>query len=349
MLERVRLTDPEVVTSNEPENTVQSRARIEALINSAFKREVIRKAVDVILPLNDIGDGPPFYCFHSIVGVATEYKHLVRMLGPKQKFYCIQVPSDRRSAEFAGSIEEMSRYYVDELLKFQPDGSFLLGGYSIGATIALEVSQQLIARGREVSLLVVFDGELFNTGAEISVRNPVYWLKLLLNVPRWIVDEAVRNRSEFAHQTAIRVKYFNFRKKNFPKPHPVERFIDLLGFFPEHSAFIRALFDSHQAYVPYSYPGRVLVFVAKTQALWRLRQVKAAWTKIAPSSKVFEINGTRGSIMKMPHGAAVAERLSTEIEKIAEQFGTAHMRCPKHRFDLTARRLRKESLSSSRQ
>jgi thioesterase domain-containing protein len=38
--------------------------------------------------------------------------------------------------------------------------------------------------------------------------------------------------------------------------------------------------------------------------------VKAAWTKIAPSSEVFEISGTHLSIMKMPHVRAVAERLS---------------------------------------
>ena len=92
--------------SNKPENTAQNRARIEVLINSAFKREVIRKVVDVILPLNDIGDGPPFYCIHAAAGVATEFQYLVRMLGPNQKFYAIQVPTDRRRAGFARSIEE---------------------------------------------------------------------------------------------------------------------------------------------------------------------------------------------------------------------------------------------------
>ena len=65
----------------------------------------------------------------------------------------------------------VSQHYVDELVKFQPEGPFFLGGHSVGGTIALEMSQQLIARGREVSLLVVFDGGLLNTGAEISFLN----------------------------------------------------------------------------------------------------------------------------------------------------------------------------------
>jgi thioesterase domain-containing protein len=46
----------------------------------------------------------------------------------------------------------------------------VLGGHSTGAIIALEMAQQLLARGREVSLLIILDGVLFNTGAEISYR-----------------------------------------------------------------------------------------------------------------------------------------------------------------------------------
>ena len=34
----------------------------------------------------------------------------------------------------------------------------------------------------------MFDEELFNTGTEISARNPLYWHKLLLNVPSWVRD-----------------------------------------------------------------------------------------------------------------------------------------------------------------
>jgi len=304
--------------SVETGKTVHSSARLEELINLAFKREVLRRVTNVIVPLNDVGSGPSFYCVHSIAGVATEFQNLVRMLGPDQKFYGIQVPTNRRNPAFARSIKEMSRYYVDELVKFQPDGAFLLGGYSIGATIALEISQQLIARGREVGLLVVFDGELFNTGAEISARNPLYWLKLLLNVPRWIVDELMKNRRRFTSKTMARLKWAVFKlhtKKDRPARHPVGRFITLDGFLPGHAAFIKALYESHLEYVPDNYSGRVLVFVAKTQALLRLRQVRAAWTKIAPAAEVLEIDGTHLGIMKMPHGLPVAERLRRIIRE----------------------------------
>jgi thioesterase domain-containing protein len=297
------------------------QTRMDALINIAFKREVIRKVTDVIVPLNDIGFGPPFYCVHPIGGAATEFRHMVRMLGTKQRFYGIQAPTDRRNAEFASSIKEMSKYYVNELVKFQPEGAFLLGGYSVGATIALEMSHQLIARGREVSLLVVFDGDLLNTGGEISSLHPLYWLKLLLNVPRWMVDKLVKNRRTLANKAVARLKSVAFKKKNLRATHAVEPFTNRKGFLPDHAAFIRALYDSWRDYVPDSYSGRVLVFVAKTQGLLQLRQVKAAWTKTAPSSEVFEIDGTHLDIMNVPQGRPVAERLRKKIEEIGEQSG----------------------------
>jgi thioesterase domain-containing protein len=312
------------MSSSETERAVRDRARIEALINTAFKREVIRKVTDTVLPLNDIGSSPPFYCVHSVGGVATEFRDMARMLGPKQKFYGIQVPTDKRNAEFGRSIRTMSKYYVDELMKFQPEGSFVLGGHSVGATIALEMSHQLMANGREVSLLVVFDGRVFNTGGEMSQLHPLYWLKLLLNVPRWIVDRLM-NRRALANNTIARVRSAAFKRGKLRTPHALERFIGREGFLPGHAEFIRALYTSHLDYIPDHYPGRVVVFVAKTQAaLLRLRQVKETWLKIAPSSEVFEIDGTHESIIRIPHGLPVAERLMKKIEELGKQSGATN-------------------------
>jgi hypothetical protein len=78
-------SDSKLPPSAEPEKTSQCQARMEELINLAFKREVIRKVTNVILPLNDVGCGPAFYCVHAIGGVAADFRHMARMLGPEQK------------------------------------------------------------------------------------------------------------------------------------------------------------------------------------------------------------------------------------------------------------------------
>jgi thioesterase domain-containing protein len=295
---------------------------MEELIKLAFKREVIRKVTDVILPLNDVGCGPAFYCVHAIVGVATDFRHMARMLGPKQKFYGIQAPTDKRNAAFVSSVKSISQHYVDELVKFQPEGPFLLGGHSVGATIALEMSQQLTARGREVSLLVVFDGVLLNTGTEISFLNPLYWLKLLRYLPQWINDVLMVKYSFQSVCQMIRNKAIALSSR-----HPVESVVNLSPFTPEHAAFIKGLYDRHLEYVPNSYSGRVLVFVAKPDGLLNHGQVEAAWRKIAPSSEILEVNGTHVDIMQMPCGLPAAKRLGEKIKELSDtSMATANER-----------------------
>jgi thioesterase domain-containing protein len=305
---------------SEPENKIQNGARMETLINLAFKREVIRKVKDVILPLNDVGSVPSLYCVHSIVGIGAEYRDLARMFGPGQNFYSIQVPTDKRNAEFARSIKTMSQHYVEELVQFQPEGPFVLGGYSVGATIALEMSQQLIARGREVSLLFVIDGELLNTGA----RNPRYWLKLLLYLPQWIANVLVVKYSfqsffrTIASEAIARIRSVTSTSEgnDVDLDHPVERLLNLASYSQDHVAFIKQLYDTHLEYVPEHYSGPALVFLAKPQPIMQLGEVEAAWKKIAPSSEVFEINGQHHNMKQMPYGLPIAERLNKAIDEI---------------------------------
>lgn len=293
--------------------------RMEQLLNLAFKREVCRKVTDVIVPFNDAGSGQPFYYVHGILGVATEFRDMVRMLGPRQNCYGVQTPTDQRTSEFGSSIREMGKHYTNELIKFQPRGPFILGGYSMGATIALEIAQQLIASGREVSLLVVFDGELYNSGGEISPRNPLYWLKVARNLPRWTVDELIRNRRSLGRR----------RRMVENATHPVEQFINLKSLLPDHAAFVKSLYDEHGRYVPDSYPGRVLLFVSRSQPLIRLRQVEAAWTKIAKHSEVVEVNSRHIHLIRKPQGLPMAERLRSEIEKLSGRpDSAAPMRYP---------------------
>jgi thioesterase domain-containing protein len=301
--------------------------QMKRLANAGFAREALRKVTDVILPLNDSGTGPAFYCVHDMTGIATGFRFIAEMLGPQQRFYGIQTPTKKRNAEFASSIESISQYYVDELIKFQPAGNFLLGGYSTGATIALEMAQQLRARGREVSLLVVFDGEPFNTGAEISSRHPFYWLEPILNLRRWM---AAVVKEGYSFQTLCRKainKTIATRKAIIAKMRgevltlelTAENFvtINLNHCSPEHVAFINTLFEIQFDYIPKQYPGRVLVYAAKTQELARLRHVAAAWRKVAPASEIVEVNGTHITIMRPPDGYAVAKHLAEHIADLS--------------------------------
>ena len=96
----------------------------------------------------------------------------------------------------------------------------------------------------------------------------------------------------------------------------MEGFIDIGSCTPQHAAFMKTLFENQYAYVPKEYSGRLLVCVARTQGLVYLRQVEAAWRKIAPAAEVKHFDGTHTSIMRVPQGIPIADYLTEQIAKM---------------------------------
>ncbi len=57
------------------------------------------------------------------------------------------------------TFEEIAAKYIDGLLKIEPTGPYIIGGYSLGAGVALEIALQLQRMGKPVLGLVSFDQE----------------------------------------------------------------------------------------------------------------------------------------------------------------------------------------------
>jgi thioesterase domain-containing protein len=305
---------------------VDRRERMKRLAHGAFSREVLRKVRDVIFPLNDQGTGPAIYGVHSITGVATNFIPIAALLGPDQLFFGVQTPTSKRTEQFARSIEEISAEYLERLSEFQPEGDLVFAGHSVGAMIGLEMAQQLRAQGREVRLLVIFDGELFNTGADISTCNPLYWWKLLMNLPAWLKEAwgyftLASFTKRLLRQFVIvwRGAKARLRGANTTVGLAVDGFINTDYCTPDHAAFMRRLYEIQFNYVPKPYDGRVLVFVAKTGPLLLYRQVEAAWRKIAPQAEIVHVDGSHTTIMEAIDGKAVAEILSQRLDQMRGQ------------------------------
>lgn len=103
------------------------------------------------------GGRPKFFCVHGAGGNVLMYRDLARHLGPDQPFYGLQSQGlDGRNPPLE-SIEEMASLYVREVQRVQPHGPYLLGGYCMGGTVALEMAQIFMRKGEEVTLLALFD------------------------------------------------------------------------------------------------------------------------------------------------------------------------------------------------
>ena len=281
-----------------------------------------RKEFSVIVPFNECGNGPPFYCVHSLGGEVASFRHLARILGPEQRFYGIQAPPESHTAEFASSIESMAQHYVDALTAFQPTGALLLGGWSAGSTIALEMAQQLKKSGRNVELLIALDGALFNTGAGTSLWNPVYYGKLLCNLPHWITDDlmvefsfrvfARRVWDKLASLSRIATQSLIGNKK---ASEEVAGFMDVSFYSPKQVAFMKAVYDALVAYVPKPFDGAVLLYKARTQPLYHLFELDRAWSKVTSQVDVVTVRGTHVNIVQEPFVRPLAEDLRRRLSK----------------------------------
>jgi len=110
-----------------------------------------------LVPFQEDGANPPLFLIAGVGGHVFTFHKFARMLGPEQPAYGVKAVGIDGKEEPPDNIEEIAAHYVKEITALRPKGPYMLGGFSIGALVALELTQQLRALGHAVPLLVVFD------------------------------------------------------------------------------------------------------------------------------------------------------------------------------------------------
>ena len=110
-----------------------------------------------LVTLQDDGTEPPLFLVHEASGNLFSYRELVRVLGPKRKIQGLQYPGQDQDPIPALSVPQMAKTYVDAITRVQPEGPYLLAGYSMGGSVAYEMARHLRARGQQIGLLVLID------------------------------------------------------------------------------------------------------------------------------------------------------------------------------------------------
>ncbi|MCX5389115.1 non-ribosomal peptide synthase/polyketide synthase [Streptomyces sp. NBC_00094] len=114
-------------------------------------------ALDVLLPLRSTGADTPLFCVHPGGGISWSYSGLLNHLGPQHPVYAIQARGLGRPEPLPTSYEEMAADYADHVQKIQPEGPYLLLGWSAGGLIAHALACELQARGERTALLAILD------------------------------------------------------------------------------------------------------------------------------------------------------------------------------------------------
>jgi thioesterase domain-containing protein len=99
---------------------------------------------------------PPILIAHGLGGHPNFFQ-LAKHIHTAHSIYGIQAKGVDGMEEPLNRIEDMARFYLDELHKLQPKGPYILIGYSLGGLVTLEMAQRLSKAGEKVALLALID------------------------------------------------------------------------------------------------------------------------------------------------------------------------------------------------
>lgn len=106
------------------------------------------------------GSKKPFFLVAGMGGNVLNLRHMAQILGRDRPFYGLQARGLLGDVEPHTDFVTAARDYIAELRQIQPQGPYLLGGYSGGGLTAWEMARQLEAEGETVSLLALLDTPL---------------------------------------------------------------------------------------------------------------------------------------------------------------------------------------------
>jgi hypothetical protein len=104
------------------------------------------------------------------------YRSLASHLGNDQPVFGLQSAGLDGRSPVDARFEHVARHYVDEIRQVQARGPYMLGGYCLGGTIALEMARQLIEAGETVGLVALIED--YNVRA---MHWPLSWQHRLIN------------------------------------------------------------------------------------------------------------------------------------------------------------------------
>ena len=263
----------------------------------------------------------PLFCLHGAGGNVLLYRDLAIQLGPSQTVYGLQSQGMDGLRPILGRIEDMAALYVKAIRKTYPEGPYMLLGYCMGGSLALEIAQQLRAQGQEVAMLAML--ETYNWA---RAPKETFWSKVRYYIEKlefhmrnyFLLSKGERKifRSEKAAELQRRKKVWRGKmavkmnpKKLIPK--------DEVGFNPRALAEVwRANDEAVMVYEPEEYAGRLMNFIPMKEYSFH-RNEGLGWENIAHELETHVLSVYPAGMLVQPFVKELAQALRAEIYNIA--------------------------------
>lgn len=294
---------------NLPPTTLVTAPTIKALAD-ILAQESAEEAWPSLVPLQPEGSRPPFFCVHGLGGDVIFLRHLAAHLGLDQPLYALRQQGLDGVRPPHTRVEDMAAHYVQEIVAFQPDGPYLLGGYSFGGLVALEMARQFHARGQQVALLALIDSYFQNAPATPrSLRSDIEYLfrRFTFHVDH-IVDRGVARAPGYLFEKLMR----RIAPSAFtPDPLPPQDSPELP---PRLVELERLDIQATRDYVPRPYRGRVTLFLRR-QVIWADQDERVPRAVFLGGIEVHKIPGDHVTVVVEPHVRVLARKLRSCLNR----------------------------------
>ena len=265
----------------------------------------------------------PLYFPPGVLGEVHVDSAILDALPAAQRVYAFADPAGREP--LTPSMEVMAARFVRQLQAFQPEGPICLAGYSFAGLLAFEMARQLLASGRQIALLAIFD-----TGPDLSDHRGVAGVsvaagRFLGNLPLWIAEDLVRTFGKDTPARLLRslrkgVRAVGRRMRPHPAGQPHDRVSDLFdvrGWSAALHAHVENNLIALTQFRYQSYPDHLVLLRAKVRPLFNSHSRDLGWGLLARQVSVIDVPGNHHSMTIEPHVRVLGQALRSALDRAA--------------------------------
>jgi acetoacetyl-CoA synthetase len=268
------------------------------------------------------GDGAPFFIVHGVGGTVIELTALGKQIATGNPVYAIQARGIDGSQAPLERVEHMAEFYADEIRKMWPEGPYLIGGYSFGGVVALEVARRL---GPEnVAKLVMLDSFAHPHTWPLKSRVTVRARKLAVQMKAHLKQPPRETLAFLSSKIGKLVTRRTAEEKAAERAEHVNNWLGAVS--PDLPLPLRRTRIAGDAallaFRPSFYPGKITFLRAGTTGPVFPSDARSIWRKLAKEMDLHTLKGDHRSIIGddvATTAAKVSECLASKTQRKADR------------------------------
>ncbi|MCW2121112.1 non-ribosomal peptide synthetase [Flavobacterium sp. 7A] len=250
---------------------------------------------DSLVPIKPNGTKTPLYIVHGAGLNVLIFNALAKNLDNDQPVFALQAKGLNGIDEPYDTIEEIAAYYIDCIMKNNPNGPYALAGYSFGGIIAYEMAHQFSLKGKKITMVGLLDTNV----------NPQYYysdpfekkMAKLINKFKnhvWVLGTMLTNWEQMKERFDTKLNEFkNIKNKIFSQSNESQNNQQKLD-------DANAIASNKYHLVPRAY--KLDLFRVNAKYIYRHNRRTLGWKRVALKGvEVHDIPGSHFELFAPPH------------------------------------------------